>query len=463
MGTITTSGVGSGIDIEGLVTRLVQSEGTPKQARIANQETQLQTQLSAFGAFRSAVDQFRTAIAGLKTAATFQARTVSVGDTTRLSATAGATAVAGSYAVEVVRLATGSKLASAPVATASTAIGTGTLTIASGSTSFTVDVTSANGTLEGIRDAINARAGGSGVSATIVTANDGARLVLNGSRTGTANALRVTQSGGDGGLAALIYDPAGGTTNLSVLQAAQDAQVKVDGFTFDSPSNSVTGAITGVTLNVVKPAETPGTTTTVTIATDQSGPQNAVNSLVTAYNRIVSTLRPLGAYNAETRQGGALLGDPTLRDFMSNIRRLVGSPSDGLAGNAFKGLSELGVTTNLDGTLRVDSTKLAAAFASDSAAVARLFTDAEGGIGTRLDRLLEGYVRSGGSLDARTQGLRKSITDLGRQREALNARLEALETRLRSQFTAMDTMVAQLRQTGQNLTASLGQLQSSRG
>ncbi|MCZ8129738.1 MAG: flagellar filament capping protein FliD [Steroidobacteraceae bacterium] len=458
MGTITSNGVGSGIDIDGLVGRLVQAEGSARQARLAREETRFQAQLSAFGAFRSAVDQFRGALTSLRDGAVFQSRSTAVGDSTLLTASAGQSAVAGSYEVEVVRLATGPRLAAAPVPSADSVIGTGTLTIAAGPNSFTVEVTSADRTLAGIRDAINARAGGSGVSASIVTANDGARLVLNGARTGVANAIRVTQAGGDGGLAALVYDPPGGATNLTVLRSAQDAQVRIDGFAYDSPTNSVSGAITGVTLNLAK-SSPPGTTTSVGITVDQSAPARAIDTFVSAYNRVLTTLRPLGDYNVETRQGGVLLGDTTLRSFLTTARGVLGATlPQGTGSASVRSISDIGITTNVDGTLKVDSAKLNSKLAADPAAVSALFGAGSTGIARRLDALVDGVSRNGGAIDARTSGLRRSIEDVTRQREALNDRLQALERRLRQQFTAMDSLVSQLRQTGSNLNAALGQL-----
>jgi flagellar hook-associated protein 2 len=452
MGTITTSGVGSGLDIESIVSKLVQAEGTPKRTQLQSQQASVQARLSAYGQMRSALAQLQTAVGTLKEAAIFRSRSTTVGDADVLAASAGSAAAPGAYAVEVVRLAKGAKLASGAYAAAAAAVGTGTLTLTSGGRTFAVAIDGANNTLSGIRDAINAAKDNPGIAATLVTANDGVRLVLTSSTTGSASAITVTQAGGDGGLAGLAYDPANGVTGLTSLQAAQDSRVVVDGFTYDSSSNTVTGALDGVTLTLKKESAT-GVTVPLTVSVDNAKAQGAISAFAAAYNQVLQGLRAMGAYDASRRQGGPLVGDALLRAVTSSVRTQLGSVSPGLAGNAYTSLADVGITTNLDGTLKTDGAKLAAAL-NDSAALQRLFTD-DAGVARRLDALLADYTRAGGLIDSRTTGLQSTLKDLDGQATALDARMTAYERRIRAQFTAMDTLVAQLRQTGQNLTAQL--------
>jgi flagellar hook-associated protein 2 len=455
MGSITTSGVGSGLDIEGIVSKLVQAEGTPKRTQLQTQQASVQARLSAYGQLRSALAQLQAAAGTLKEAAVFRSRAVVVGDADVLTAGAGSAAAPGTYAVEVVRLAKGAKLASAPYAATTTAVGTGTMTLSTGGKSFSVTIGSTNNTLAGIRDAINGAKDNPGVSATLVTANDGVRLVLTSSSTGAANAITVAQAGGDGGLAALGYDPASTTNGLTVLETARDARIVVDGYTYDSPSNTVTGALDGVTLTL-KEETAAGVTTPVTISVDNSKPQGAIGAFVSAYNQVVQGLRSLGAYDPSRKQGGPLVGDALLRGVMSAVRTQLGSPSAGLAGNAFTSLADIGISTNLDGTLKVDGTKLSNSL-SNSSALQRLFTD-DAGFAKRLDALLADYTKSGGLIDSRTTGLQSTLKDLDARSNALETQLASYEKRVRAQFTAMDTLVAQLRQTGQNLTSQLSSI-----
>lgn len=452
--SISAAGIGSGIDIDGLVNQLLAAEGQPATARLNQREAKLQSRLSAFGQFRSALEQLRTSLAGLKDPAKFIVRTAVAGDETLLSASATSDAAPGVHDIEIVRLATSHKLASGALASAGTVVGTGSLTISVGGASFQVDVANDAATLSDIRNAINGATDNTGVTATLVTANDGVRLVLTGTSTGAVNAITVTQAGGDGGLAALAYDPGNGVANLTQLQAAGDSQVIIDGFVHDSADNQVSDAVTGLTLRLLKAA--PGTPTTLTIGDDGQASSKLVNDFVTAYNAVIKTVRDLTNYNATTKAAGTLLGDPTLRAFVSSLRNEVVSPFED--GAQFRALFEIGITTSIDGSLEVDSSKLDAAMADGYSAVAAMFGTEDTGLAQRLDALLGGFLDDAGILDARTDGLQAGIKDVTTAREALDRRLEQVEARLRSQFTALDTMVAQFRNTGDFLTRQLNSL-----
>lgn len=452
--SISAPGIGSGIDIEGLVTQLLAAEAKPAQARLNQREARLQSRLSAFGQFRSALEQLRTSLASLKDAGKFTVRTAKSADESLLTATATADAAPGTYAIEVLRLAASHRLASAPVATATTAVGTGTLTINVGGAAFSVAIDSGAPTLADIRNAINGAPDNSGVTATLVTANDGARLVLTARATGAANTLTVTASGGDGGLAALAYDPGNGIANLTELQAAADAQVSIDGFLRDSPDNQVSDAVTGISLRLLKAS--PGVPTTLTVADDGAASTKLVTGFVTAYNAVIKTLRDLSNYNATSKTAGPLLGDPTLRGFIASVRNEVVRSIDAQGG--FGALFEVGISTAVDGSLTVDTARLDAAMAEDYGAVATLFTGPETGVAQRVDTLLAGFLGDEGVLEARTDGIQAGIRDIGTAREALDRRLEQVEQRLRTQFTALDTLVAQFRNTGDFLTRQLDAL-----
>jgi len=457
MGTVIASGVGSGLDIDGLVTKLVEAEGAPKQAALDLKETKLQTRLSAFGAFRSAADQLRTALAGLTDQAKFQGRKVTVGDESLFGASAGSDSVPGSYSIEVVDLATPHKLRSTDFASTSAAVGTGTLTISVGGTAMSLTIGDSIKTLDGIRDAINNAANNPGITATIVSGTLGSRLVLTGMDTGAANSIRVTQSGGDGGLAQLVYDP-GVATALTEVQAASDARILVDGIEAVSSTNTFADVITGVEVTAFAES-TPGATTSLNVAYDREAAKKSVEDAVKAYNSLMTALRSLSKYDAATKTGGPLVGDSTLRDFVSSLRREASSPLSGQS--SFGTLSDMGVTVGLDGMLTLDSTRLAAAFDTRFDDVGRAFADPGSGFAVRLDDLLNTYVDTGGLIEARTKGLQNSISDISEARTALAERLTQVEARLRRQFTSLDILVAQLRNTGNYLATQLASLPTS--
>lgn len=444
--SIIASGIGSGIDIDGIVRQLLAAEAQPQQQRLARRESALQARLSAFGTFRSAIEQLRTALEPLTSLARFQGRTATVGNEALLGASASLDAAPGSYSLEVLQLASAQKLASGPFASALDPVGDGTLTITVGTESFDVAIEPARNTLADIRNAINAATGNTSVSATLITANDGVRLVLTSRQTGAANTISVSQSGGDGGLAAL--------TALTEAQAAQDARILVDGFAYDTASNVITEAVSGLTLTLKSAA--PGSPTTVTVGNDAEGSRARVDEFVQAYNALVNALRPLTAFNAETRTGGALLGDPTARNFLNAVRTEVVRAVSG--SGAVDSLAGLGITTRADGTLQVNAGRLDDALASGFENVGRFFSAAETGLAVRMDALLAQYAASDGLIKSRTDGLQAGLRDIEDARAALDFRLEKIEARLRRQFGALDSLVAQLRQTSDFLTRQLATL-----
>ena len=185
--------------------------------------------------------------------------------------TVGQTALPASYSVEVVNLATSQKLTSGSFATADTVVGTGALTIAVGANAFNIEITDENNSLSGIRNSINAALENTGVAATIVTADAGSYLILTGEKTGASNTMVVTQTGGDGGLSALEYDPGNSLFSLTESIAAQDALVRIDGFDILSDSNVIDGAIEGVTINLLQ--SDPGVPETLLVANDSDAVQ----------------------------------------------------------------------------------------------------------------------------------------------------------------------------------------------
>ncbi len=451
MGSIVSTGIGSGLDIESLVKQLITAEGAPTSTRLDTQEAKIQAKLSAFGSLRSAIDTLSTSIASLKDLSRFQARAVSTADDKILTATADSTAVPGTYQVEVERLAQAAKLRSGPYASGDTVVGTGTLTLKLGTSTIVLTIDSTHNTLGQIRDAINAVTGSPGITATIVTGTDGAHLVLTGAQTGAANAITVTQADGDGGLAGLVYDPANSITNLTQLQAAVDSRVVIDGLALEGPTNSVTSAVTGLTFNLAGVSD-PDATTTIGVTFDKAATTKAVNDFAKAYNALFSGLKQLASFDATTKVAGPLLGDSTLRDFMTAVRRSF--TSNVSTGTTYTNLSQIGLSFGFDGTISVDATKLGTAIDGNFDAVGKLFASTDG-IATRLDKVVSQYTTSGGLIEARTKGLQDSISDIADQRTALQTRLDSLQTRLRSQFNAMDTLVAQLKSTSNFLTQQL--------
>ncbi len=456
MASIISAGIGSGLDIAGLVTQLVAAEGQPSELRIARGEASAQSRLSAFGSLKSSLSAFRDQLEAMKELDTFLSRKASSTNEDIFTAETGSGAVPSSYSFEVVNLATSQRLTSGAFADADTVVGTGTLQIDVGGNPFTVDITSENNTLAGIRDAINAAGDNTGVAATLVNADAGSYLILSASNTGAAQTMTVTQSGGDGGLAALEYDPGNGLNALTETVAAQDALVRIDGLDVGASGNSITDAIDGVTVDLVQAA--PGIIETLTVANDTGDVRATINAFVDSYNQLVSTFDQLSAFDADSETAGPLLGDASLRSVRDQLRREM-SEAVQEAGATFGTLREIGIEIELDGKMNVIDEELDEALGNDFTAVGQLFAS-NSGFAVRLFDLVDSFLDDDGLIMTRTEGLDRTIEGYAAERERLNERLASLETRLLRQFNALDSLVAQLTSTSNFLTQQLASLPS---
>ena len=455
MPSISSPGIGSGLDIENLVSQLVLFEGQPARSRLDRREATYQAELSAIGTFRSSLDTLQTALEKLSGLGDF-GRTLSGGDEEIFTVSADDTAAPGSYDIEVVNLAQGQRLSSGAFESAGTFVGDGTLTIAVDGGSFSLELLdSEDTTLEGIRDAINAAGDNPGVFASIVNSVDGAHLVLNSTLTGADKTVTVTASNGNGGLDALVYDPAGsGTTNLTEVQAPLDAEIRIDNLTHLSATNKVSGAIDGLTFELV--SADPGTTTTVSVGLDREQTETLVTDFVDAYNDLVTNVSSLTGYDVDTRTAGALQGDSLASTLMDRLAREFNKA----VFLPLTSLRDIGISVSLDGTLDIDDAKLSDVVASDRNDLRDLFEDKTYGVAVRMGAVIDDYLKSDGLFDVRTDGLNAGIDDITAQRERLAARLESLDARLRSQFLALDQLVAELNSTSGFLGAQLANLPS---
>jgi flagellar hook-associated protein 2 len=391
MATLSASGIGSGLDINNLLQQIVAAERAPTENRLNLQEAKTQAEISAFGILKSSITSFKSSLNSLKTSSGFSVNTVSVSDKSLLAASASSIATAGSYSVEVESLAQSHSLATVAFDSLDSVVGTGTLTFDFGATvydsgtdtytSFTtnpdktsksIEITNANNTVEGLRDAINEA--DIGVTATVVDDGAGFRLLITSDDSGLNNSLEITVDEGGGaadtdtvGLSQLAFNSA--ATNAEQTLGASDAVVKINGLQVTRDSNSISGAIHGVTLNL-KSADI-GNPTQVTINRDNSNAEKNIGNFVAKYNELVSAIDNLTKFGGDDGQSGLLLGDTTTRNILSQVRRVIGAviPNN----SSFNTLSSIGITTQRDGTLGLDSSKLGAALSSDFDTVSKLF------------------------------------------------------------------------------------------
>ena len=455
MAGISTPGIGSGLDVNGLVSKLMAVEQQPL-TKLATREAGFQAKISAFGSINGVLSALQTAAQTLTSSLTFTGTAASVSDPTVLSASTGGGAAAGSYSLSVTQLATSHIVSSDPLnlyATTADTFHTGTLAISiGGGTATNVTIDSSNNTLAGIRQAINDA--NAGVNATII--NDGTtnRLVLSSNTSGSVGAITVaaTDLGGPGSGTHALSELGSG---LVLTQAAVDANLSINGLAITRSSNTITDAINGVTLNLTKVG-----TAMLTVARNTTATTSAITTFVTAYNAAVAQLKSSSAFNTTANTASALTGDSTVRSVLSQLASLVQANVTGVSGGISR-LSDIGIAVQKDGTLATDTAKLQAALSDPNTDVATLFrstSTGNTGVAVRFNDLLSGIVGSTGLLAARTNGITSSITSIGKQRVSLNLRLANVEKRYRAQFTALDTLISSMQTTSTYLTQQLASL-----
>lgn len=458
---ITSVGSGSNLDLEGLLTKIIDNEKEGPTNRLNLKKTTLEANMSALASIKTTLSEFQASLASLKSSSFFSSRTVVAGDSSLISATAGAGAQPGAYSIEVLAMAKAHKVASANFAAASTTVGNGTLNISVGSSTFDVTVTAGvNDTLAGIRDSINNATNNTGVRASILTVSNGvggtaSKLVLTSNNTGAANAVSVAVTG-DGD--SVDGDNAGlsqlASANLSEINPAQDAEITIDGFAATSSTNQFKNAVEGLTINVLKdgdPDEPPAST--LTVATNKAGAKDAVEGFVANYNALVTIFNTLTNYDPATQTRGLLSGDASVSVMEKQLRRIMTDKVGGAA-EGLNTLADLGISTNRNGSISLDDAKLSDAISNNFDGLGELFTG-ENGLATRLDKLATQLTGSGGVFQTRETSMNEQLAKIEDQKDTLNARLTSLEDRYRKQFSALDILVSQLNQTGSFLTQQL--------
>ncbi|MEO8187544.1 MAG: flagellar filament capping protein FliD [Burkholderiaceae bacterium] len=463
MATISSAGIGSGLDVNAIVTQLMAVERQPLNA-LASKASALDSKISAFGSIKSQLSSLSDATAKLALPTTWSARTSSSSNSAAVGVAVSNSAAASptSFSIEVSQLARAQSLASAAVPAGSN-IGSGTLSIQLGrwSTNGTpafatasadpVSVTvTGSDTVSDIATKINAAGGG--ISATVLRDSSGERLLLRSSSTGEAAGFRI-QAADDGagtsgpGLATLAFDdPAGGGgMAANPIQYAQNANAKINGIAVTAASNRLTDTVPGLSLTLSQVTAAP---VDITVSTDTASMRGAIDGFVSAYNSMNQMLNAATKYDPATRSAALLQGDSTTVGLQNALRSLVGSSS---GGGTLQRLSDLGISIakTAAGDLAVDGTKLAAALESPKA-VQRFFANGAGdgeaatGFATRFSAFTRATIGITGSLTEKTAALQARKTGLNKDQDRLSNRLSLTEDRLRKQYGALDTKMSSL-------------------
>lgn len=448
MASISSLGVGSGLDLETMVTKLMSAERAPIDA-LTTKITATQARISLFGTLSTKLSALQTAADTLQFPSRLAATKATSGDTTVVTATSAFGAAAGTYGIEVTQLASAQKSFTQEY-TAGTTFSPGSLSFTVAGTPASVidfnDPGKTSYTLDEVRDKINAAK--IGVTATVInTTNGGQRMVLTGDNSGAANNFSLTAgltaSGGQANLDGANFD----TSTAGLARAtAQDGLIKIDGVAVSSTTNVFTNiAGLSITANKVSP---PGVPTSLKVETDSDKVVSAVKALVDAYNGISSTIKSNSAYNSSTKTAQPLNGDFAARTISSGLSNVRSSIPPELSSATYKTLSELGVSITQTGQLTLDETKLRQVIGKSPAdalttlqAYGKAFSDSVGGM-----------LNNGGIVTQRVSSLNNAVKIYTDNQAALEVRMVTIEKRFRAQFTAMDQLVAQFKATSGTLS-----------
>lgn len=451
MATITSLGIGSGLDLNSLLDQLNDAE-RGKLAPIVRQQEQQEAKISAYGKIQSSMDKFQDAVDALNDPKLYQSLSANVrGDA--IKASASADALPGSYTVEVTALATSGTLASQRVTDSDTPLDMGGATQLrldfAGQDSVNIDV-AADSSLEDIRDAINARKD-AGVSASVIFDGEGFRLALSSKEAGL-DASVTGFSFVDAGGGAVATPPFASDT----AQSGQDAVLTVNGIAITSPSNTIEDAIQGVTLNLGELSLGAGETASSTVIVERNTlkVREAIGDFVKAFNNVKSTIGTATSFNSESGVAAELVGDSTVRTIENRMRSVLTS---GVAGGELSTLTQLGITLQSDGTLKMDDAAVSDLAKNSPDALSDFFTGVEGndasqGMASSLSATLEQLMSKNGTLGNAINGAENRIDSLGERYERMESTIERTISRYRTQFGQLDAMIAQMNSTSSYLT-----------
>lgn len=449
MPTTTSLGVGAGLDLQGMLTKLMDAEKAPLRA-LDSKISATNSQISLYGTLKSKLDAFKSAAETLQFSSRLSAITATSSDTSVLGASAIFTATAGSYALEVTQLATTQKNVSMGYVAGTTFSGGDINFTVAGVAAPTISFAAGSYTLEDIRTRINDAA--VGVTATVVNTGDGGqRLILTGDKSGAANAFSVTSTlvPSDNPGPPVVAQASLASFDLAKGIVAKNATMKLDGIDISSSTNQFTDTVVGLTFTANKLG-----TATVNVQNDSAKISAAVKAFVDSYNDVVSTIKNNSNYNAATKTAQAFNGDATVRSVRDTLDSVRNTIPAALGAATFKTLSELGVTIQQTGLLSLDTAALEKAVKTSSTEVIKTLN----AYGASFSSSVTSMQSSGGVVANRVSGLNDLIKNFKDNKATLEIRIGLIEKRYRTQFTALDSYVSRMQSLGGSLTQSLGQL-----
>lgn len=473
MSTISSAGIGSGLDVDSIVEAMVSLERKPIQT-LQTQEKALDTRLSSYGKLQSYLSELREASSALTNPSTWSQTSGKSSDDTAVKVTTGSQTQPGDYSIEVASLAAAQTIATTQTYASPTAlVGAGTLTIESGrwsGSSFTgsgasTQITlSETDTLQSARDKINASGGN--VVASIMNDSTGSRLVLRSRETGEANGFRVSANDADGnnsdnqGLSALAYTgPSGAGAQLA--QAASDAVATINNMTVRSSSNTLSDVFDGLTLTLYKATTIP---VHVSATLDTDAMKKSIENFVSKYNQLATFLSTETRYDSDNDVAGSLQNDGGALAIRNQLRTMLSG--DSAASSMFSRLSDVGFDIQADGTIKLQSAKMTNALSNVGElkklfAHAELGDDSKDGLMVQMRRLTDSMLGFDGAIASQTDSLKRRISDNQDRQERMEDRVSQVEKRLRAQYTALDAKMGTMSGLSSYLSQQIALLNSS--
>ncbi|WP_413110716.1 flagellar filament capping protein FliD [Thaumasiovibrio sp. DFM-14] len=438
---IQMAGLATGMDITSMVDSMVQAEKAPKEERITQRMQDIQTDISAYGRLKESLDAMKFMMADFRNNDALAARRTDISDPQQLSAVATPAAAVGRYSVDVQQLAQSHKLASEPLS-ASDSLGEGQLRIGLGTLGFEVTLESGQDKLVDLVRHINRAADNPGVLASIIKDDRGARLVLSSDQTGEQQQISVAVTASPvSDLQRLSYNRHHLSNAMNEMQPAQDARIVLDGLAIiSSDTNRVSGAIEGVDLDIV--ALSYDEPTELAVSYDRQTVTFAIEQFVGAFNQFFDVTQALSSYDAQTQRGGPLTGDSLVRSVTNQLRQLFAQPVEGAPDN-LQTLSQLGITTTLQGRLEIDYDVFSRQLNENFAGLDDFF-GGRNGFARQVEDLIHSYTGITGSIRSREDSLSEQNTRLLTEQSKLDERMDGVKQRTYDRFSSMDAAMGQM-------------------
>lgn len=444
MASISSIGIGSGLEAESIITQLVSLE-TSRLKPLQAQASLIQSRISTVSQLKSLTSTLQDKLKFLADSSKWSSATkASSSNASALTATTASNAVPGSYNVAVSQLATSQSVTSGRFNTGYQ-FADGTLTIRSADASkLPIPVTiAANATLADVASSINQT--NAGVTASIMNDGTGQRLIITSTATGESNGFTLEGSGSTSILSYgptatptddILRDHAGGTANGSATPA-KDAAAIVNGVAVTSKSNVFSDTIQGVSFTAL----TEGSST-VSIGTDTETLKTRITEFVTAYNAVNSLLATSVKYDQATDVAGVFQADSTMTSLQNAMRGAFAGSSS--TSTVYKRLADIGIDMKHGGGLAIDDTKLSQALSSNTGEVAKFFAEGSDGLADKLNTYTSTVLSFDGVLESKTNALNDAKKRNINDQDKVNTRASVVEARLRAQYTALDTKMASL-------------------